>query len=74
MDIRLGAEQEAKLQELAAHTGQPANHIVNEAVDRLYEYDAWFRQRVGLSLGQLDRGEFVEDDAVRAWLDARQRP
>ena len=38
---------------------------MQEAVERLLDYDEWLLREVGKGLAAADRGEFVEHDDVR---------
>ncbi len=66
MDVSLSAEQETKLGFLAQSTGRDQDDLVREAVDRFLDHDRWFREQVQIGVDQLERGEFVEDEEVRA--------
>jgi predicted transcriptional regulator len=69
MDVHLTPQQEMRLNELAATTGRGTEELVQEAVDRLLAYDAWFKEQVRVGLDQIDRGEFVEDEEVRGRIE-----
>jgi predicted transcriptional regulator len=66
MDVRLAPEKEAQLQQLACRTGRNAEQVVEEAVDRLLEYDAQFAAAVeegreaARECESLDHDEVVE--------------
>ena len=59
MKIRLTAEQETRLAELAARQGREANDLAREALTRYLEDDSRFVEAVVKGLASLDRGEFV---------------
>jgi predicted transcriptional regulator len=59
MEIRLTAEQETRLAELAARQGREANDLAREALTRYLEDDSRFVEAVVRGLASLDRGEFV---------------
>ena len=59
MEIRLTAEQETRLAELAARQGRDANDLAREALTRYLEDDSRFVEVVVKGLASLDRGEFV---------------
>ena len=69
MELSLTAEQESKLDALARSTGRGREELVRDALDRLLDHDGWFREQVRIGLAQLERGEFVEDEEVRARVD-----
>jgi len=51
---------------VAAENRSGADEYVQQLVENYVDHDAWFRQKVTASLGNLDRGEFLthEDVAV----------
>ena len=69
MDVHLTPQQETRLNELATTTGRGTDELVQEAVDRLLAYDAWFKEQVRVGLDQINRGEFVEDKEVRGRIE-----
>jgi len=42
---------------------------VREAVENLRAYNKWFREQVRNGLDQIERGEILDGDEVRARLD-----
>jgi predicted transcriptional regulator len=46
-----------------AKQGRAAEKLVQEAVERLLNYDEWFSREVDRGLAAADRGEFVEHGA-----------
>jgi predicted transcriptional regulator len=71
MDVHFKPDLQAKLSRLATHQGRPAETLVQEAVERLVDYDDWFMQEVDKGLAAADRGEFVDHDAIRKLIDSR---
>jgi len=71
MEVHLTPDLEAKLSSLAAHQGRAAEALVQEAVERLVDYDDWFLQEVDKELASADCGEFVEHDAMRKLIDSQ---
>jgi predicted transcriptional regulator len=69
MEVHLTPQQETRLNELATTTGRGTDELVQEAVDRLLAYDAWFKEQVRVGLDQINRGEFVEDEEVRGRIE-----
>ncbi|HEY8872788.1 MAG TPA: hypothetical protein VIM52_07150 [Stellaceae bacterium] len=64
MEIRLTAEQETRLAELAARQGRDADDLAREALTRYLEDDSRFVEAVVRGLASLDRGEFVTHSEV----------
>lgn len=73
MEVYFTPEQEAQLSEIAAHAGTDTAHVVKNAALRVVEETARFRAAVREGIAQADRGELLEDDEVRRWLDAQER-
>lgn len=71
MEVHLTPDLEAKSSRLATHQGRAAEVLVQEAVERLVDYDDWFLQEVDKGLAVADRGEFVEHLAIRELIDSR---
>jgi len=71
MEVHFKPDLEAKLSQLAADQGRDAATLVQEAVERLVDYDGWFLQEVDRGLASADRGEFVAHEAIRELIDRR---
>jgi predicted transcriptional regulator len=64
MEVPLSPDKEARLQSVAARTGKGAAQLVEEAVDRMLEYDARFVEAVEAGRAAASRGELLEHDEV----------
>ena len=64
MEVHLSPEKEALLHQLAVRTGKDTTALVQEAVDRLLDYDHWFIQEVEKGLEQEARGELIDHEEV----------
>ncbi len=71
MEVHLNPDLEAKLFRMAANQGRVAETLVQEAVERLVDYDEWFLQEVEKGLAAADRGEFIEHADIRKMIDRR---
>lgn len=71
--MHLTPEAEAKLTELALRTRRDAGELLEEAVDHLLTWNDWLEEKVSSSVAAAKRGEITSDDAVRSWLEARER-
>jgi predicted transcriptional regulator len=71
MEVHFNPDLQAKLSRMATQQGRNAETLVQEAVERLVDYDDWFLQEVEKGLAAADRGEFIEHDAVRKLIDTR---
>jgi len=59
------------LQQLATRTGRPAADLLEEAVDRFLDYDAWFIREVEKGQAQARSGELIDHDVVVARIEQR---
>ena len=66
MELHLTAEKEAQLHRLAARTGRDAAQVVEEAVDRLLEYEARFNAAVRDGFAAIDQGQFIKEEEMDA--------
>jgi predicted transcriptional regulator len=73
MELQLNAETEAKLNELAFRTHRGTDELVQEAIDHLVTYNAWFEQKVNRSIAAVECGRTVPDEDVRTWIEQRNR-
>ena len=71
MNVKLRPDQMARLDQLASATGQSVENLVREAVDNLLAHHAWFTEQVQVGLDQIERGETLLDEALRARLEKR---
>jgi predicted transcriptional regulator len=69
MEVNLTPELQAKLDEVAAQQGRDAQSLVQEAVQRLVDYDQWFVREVEKGLAQIERGEVLEHEEAGARLE-----
>jgi predicted transcriptional regulator len=73
MEVNLAPDLQAKLSRLAAERGSNAQALVQEAMERLVDYDEWFLREVEKGLAAGDRGEFIEHEDVRKLIQTRYR-
>jgi predicted transcriptional regulator len=73
MEVYFTPEQEAQLSQIAGHAGIDPEHLVKDAALRLVEENKRFRAAVREGVAQADRGELVDDDEVRQWLEQQER-
>jgi predicted transcriptional regulator len=64
MEVHLPAEKEARLRQVATRTGKDAAQLVEEAVDRMLEYDTRFIEAVEEGRASARRGELLDHDEV----------
>ena len=64
MEVHLPSHQEIQLNDLAARTGRRTDDLLQEAVARLLAQDEWFKAQVQIGIDQIQRGEFLEEEAM----------
>jgi predicted transcriptional regulator len=56
---------------MAAQQGRAAETLVEEAVERLVDYDEWFLKEVDEGVAAADRDEFIDHGDIRKMIDSR---
>jgi predicted transcriptional regulator len=69
MEVRLSPDKQARLQEIAIRLGKNTEQIVEEAVDRMLEYEESFVAAVEEGRSSTRRGELLEHDEVVERID-----
>jgi predicted transcriptional regulator len=69
MEISLGPELEARLNQIASQQGKDPDEVVRELVASHLDHDAWFRQEVDKGLASLDAGKSVSHEEVRRQME-----
>ena len=69
MEINLSDAVKAKLSRVAAKQGKKEESLVQEAVERLVDYDDWFMRQVEKGLAQVERNETMKDEEVGARIE-----
>jgi predicted transcriptional regulator len=64
MAVYFSPDLESKLARLASQQGTDGAAIVVEAVERLVNYDEWFRSEIATGLTQIERGQTSSHDEV----------
>lgn len=64
MEIHFPPEKEARLQRVAARMGRNPSEVVEEALDRMFDYDERFLAAVEEGRASARRGDLLEHDAV----------
>ena len=64
MEVHLNPEQEARLHDLASRTGRNPEQMLEQAVDRMLDYDEHFLAAVEEGRAAARRGELLEHDEV----------
>lgn len=69
MEVRLTPEQESELSAIASHAGVEPEQMIREAVARIIEDDAHFRQAVRQGMASAGRGNLLDQDEVVARIE-----
>jgi predicted transcriptional regulator len=64
MEVHFSPDKEARLREFAIRTGKDAVELVQEAVDRMLDYDARFVEAVNEGRAVARRGDLLEHEEV----------
>ncbi len=64
MEVHLSPDKEARLREFASRTGKDASRVIEEALDRMLEYEERFIAAVEEGRASARRGDLVEHDEV----------
>lgn len=64
VEVHLSPDKEARLQDFATRTGKETAQLVEEAVERMLEYDARFLEAVEVGRTDARRGELWEHEEV----------
>jgi predicted transcriptional regulator len=72
MEVHFTPEQEAQLSRIATYAGTDAERLVKDAALRLVEEKNRFTAAVREGVAQADRGELIDDDEVRLWLEQQE--
>jgi predicted transcriptional regulator len=64
MEVTFTPDKQARLEQLATRAGKNAEQMVEEAVDRMLEYDEHFVAAVEKGRASARRGELLEHDEV----------
>jgi predicted transcriptional regulator len=69
MEVRLTADQKAKLTQLANEKGRDLDALAQEAIDSYLEAEFRFVEAVKLGEAELERGEYLTHEEVGARID-----
>jgi predicted transcriptional regulator len=64
VEVHFSPDKEARLRDFATRTGKDAAQLVEEAVDRMLEYDARFIEAIKEGRVAARRGDLLEHDVV----------
>jgi predicted transcriptional regulator len=73
MEVNLSPDKEARLLQFASRTGKDAAQVVEEAVDRMLEYEERFLAAVEEGRASARRGDLLEHDEVVERVDRTLR-
>jgi predicted transcriptional regulator len=64
MEVNLSPDKEARLRQFATRTGKDTTQLVEEAVERMLEYDTRFIEAVEEGRAAARRGDLLEHEEV----------
>lgn len=64
MEVHFSPEKEARIHQFATRTGKATAEVIEEAVDRMLEYEGRFIEAVEKGRSAARRGELLEHDEV----------
>ncbi|MBV8897994.1 MAG: hypothetical protein JO051_15885 [Acidobacteriaceae bacterium] len=70
MQVNFTPEQQARLAHIAAKAGTAPEHLVTSVVTRYLDEEARFIAAVEKGLAAAERGEFIEEEAMDARVEA----
>jgi len=70
MEVHFTTEQQAKIAELARKSGTVPERVVTDVVVRYLDEESRFITAVEKGLAAAERGEFIEEEAMDARLEA----
>jgi predicted transcriptional regulator len=73
MEVKITPDLEAKLARLATERGRDTQALVQEAIEKLVDYDEWFLREVEDGLAAADRGELIDHEDVGKLINRRYR-
>ena len=73
MEVNLNPDLQAKLNRLAAARGSDAGALVQEAIERMVDYDEWFLREVEKGMASADRGELIDHEDIGKLIEGRYR-
>ena len=71
MEVRIRPDLEAKLARLANERGRDTQALVQEAIEKLVDYDEWFLREVEKGLSAADRGELIDHEDIGKLINRR---
>jgi len=64
VEVHFSPDKEARLQQFAARTGRNASQLIEDAVDRMLEYETRFIEAVETGRASARRGGLLDHDEV----------
>jgi len=64
MGLKISPALQAKIERIAAQRGRDSESLIEEALQRLEDYDEWFVREVEKGLAQVDNGQVLDHSEV----------
>ena len=72
MEVQFIPEQEAQVTRVAQQAGMDTERWLKDLALRAVEETSRFRLAVREGVAQADRGDLIDDDEIRLWLEQQQ--
>jgi predicted transcriptional regulator len=69
MEINLTPDEEAQLSQLASHEGKPIEQLLTECAAFMLRENGRFLNEVDEGIAAADRGEFLSEEEMDAFVD-----
>ena len=74
MEVHFSAEKEARIHQFATRTGKDTTQVLEEAIDRMLQYDDRFMEAVDEGRAAARRGDLLEHEEVVRRMEAMFLP
>ena len=71
--VRVSAEKQQQIDELARQMDRPRNWVVNQAIDHYLEIHAWQIEQIQKGIDEADQGDLVPHEQVMDEIAAKLR-
>jgi predicted transcriptional regulator len=69
MELKISPALQAKIERIAAQQGRDSESLVQEALERLVDYDEWFLREVEKGLAQVQSGQVIDHGEISSRME-----
>jgi predicted transcriptional regulator len=69
MELKISPALQAKIERIAAQQGRDSESLVQEALERLVDYDEWFLREVEKGLAQVQSGQVIDHSEISSRME-----